>query len=136
MQGLCLCPRLPGCGRRQTLTPRALPRVEVVGDGLDIRRIRLAIPLTDKLQGTVVGKPASEAALEGVALLGCGAGADIRKEYLDAGDRRHNLTRPVGARVICQSMRSNSTTVVSLLHEIVVLGASPTSIKGTDYTIL
>ena len=76
---------------------------EVVVAGLDIRGGGLAIPLTDELEGAVVGEPAREAARKGVALLGRSAGADIRQEHCDAGDGQHILTRPGGA--MCLSLR-------------------------------
>ena len=63
-QDLGLGPRLCGGGRRQ-----ALPRVEGGGDGLEIRGVRLAIPLTNELESTVVGEPAREAARQSVTLL-------------------------------------------------------------------
>src|SRR5207244_608971 len=63
-EDLGLGPRLCGGGRRQ-----ALPRVEGGGDGLEIRGVRLAIPLTNELESTVVGEPAREAACQSVTLL-------------------------------------------------------------------
>src|SRR5262249_47580331 len=70
IQGLRLCLRVLCGGRQMRLTRQALPRLAVVVDGLDIRGVELAIALTDELESAVVGEPGSDAALQGLALLG------------------------------------------------------------------